>query len=81
VFDVSKSNIDKLGEAKNKVEFFEGDILDKSSIEPAVGAAEAVIITIRLNQDQMQKGRTYKDVELDGIKNIVEVAKQKGVKK
>jgi len=58
-FDVSKANIDKLGEAKNKVEFFEGDILDKATIEPAMEGVEAVITTIRLNQDQMQKGRGY----------------------
>jgi len=80
-FDVSRSKMEKLGEAKNKVEFIEGDILDKASLENAMEAVEAVIITIRLNQDQIQKGRTYKDVELNGIKNIVEVAKQKGVKK
>lgn len=80
-FDIAKANIDKLGEAKNRVEFFEGDILDKSSLEPAMEAVEAVIITIRLNPDQMQKGRTYQDVEGNGIMNVVEVAKQKGVKK
>ena len=80
-FDVSKANIDKLGEAKNKVEFFEGDILDKATIEPAMEGVEAVITTIRLNQDQMQKGRGYNDVELGGIKNVVEVAQQKGVRK
>ena len=80
-FDVSTVNINKLGEAKNRINFFEGDILDKSSLEPAIEEVEAVIITIRLNQDQIQKGRTYKDVEMDGINNVVEVAKQKGVKK
>lgn len=80
-FDVSTVNINKLGEAKNRINFFEGDILDKYSLEPAMEEVEAVIITIRLSQDQIQKGRTYKDVELDGINNVVEVAKQKGVKK
>jgi len=80
-FDISPSQMDKLGEAKNKVAFFEGDILDKASLEPAMEAVKAVIITIRLNQEQMKKGRTYKDVELDGIKNIVEVAQQKRVQK
>ena len=80
-FDVSKANIDKLGEAKDKVVFFEGDILVKATLEPAMAAVEAVIITIRLNQEQMQKGRGYKDVELEGVKNVVEAAKQKGVKK
>jgi NADH dehydrogenase len=56
-------------------------MLDKASLEPAMESAEAVIIAIRLNQGETQKGRTYKDVELDGVKNVVEVARQKGVKK
>jgi NADH dehydrogenase len=81
VFDVAGANLDKLGDAKDKVEFFGGDILDKASIETAMEGAEAVIMTIRLNQEQMQKGRTYKEVELDGIKNVVEAAKQKRAKK
>ena len=80
-FDISKAHVDKLGEAQKRVEFFEGDILDKASLEPAMEKVEAVIITIRLNPDQIQKGRTYKDVEGDGIKNVVAVAKQKAVKK
>jgi len=81
VFDVPGANLDKLGDAKDKVEFFGGDILDKASLESAIEGTEAVIMTIRLNQEQMQKGRTYKEVELEGIKNVVEDAKQKGVKK
>ncbi len=81
VFDVAGAHLDKLGETKDKVEFFGGDILDKASIEPAMEGVEAVVITIRLDHEQMQKGRTYKEVELEGIKNVVETAKQKGVKK
>jgi len=80
-FDVSKASIEKLGEAKDRVQFFEGDILDQRSLEPAMESVEAVITTIRLNPEQMKKGRTYKDLELEGIKNVVQVAKQKGVKK
>jgi len=80
-FDISKANIDKLGEAKNRIEFIEGDILDQASLEPAMEAVEAVIITIRLTPGEMKKGRGYKDVEGNGVKNIVEVAKQKRVKK
>jgi len=62
-FDISKANIDKLGEAKNRIEFIEGDILDQASLEPAMEAVEAVIITIRLTPGEMKKGRGYKDVE------------------
>ncbi len=77
----STSNRDKLGEAKSKIEFVEGDILDKASLEPAMNGIEALIISIRLNPGEIKKGRTYKDVELQGVKNLVEVAKKKGVKK
>ena len=77
----STSNRDKLGEAKNKIEFVEGDILDKASLEPAMNWIEALIIAIRLTPGEMKKGRTYKDVELQGVKNLVEVAKKSGVKK
>jgi NADH dehydrogenase len=77
----STSNRDKLGRAKNSIEFFEGDMLDRASIELAMGAVEAVIISIRLNQEEMQKGRTFEAVEQDGVINVVEAAGQKGVKK
>jgi len=79
--DISSANITKLGEAKEKVTFYEGDILDKASIEPALESVDAVIITIRLSPAQMQSGLTYDDVEFGGIRNIVDVAKQKDVKK
>jgi len=42
---------------------------------------EALIISIRLTPGEMKKGRTYQDVELGGVKNLVEVATQKGIKK
>jgi len=77
----STSNRNKLGEAQNRVEFCEGDMLDKASLGPAMESVEVVIISIRLNQGETQKGRTYKDVELDGVKNVVEAAKHKGIKK
>jgi NADH dehydrogenase len=77
----STSNKDKLGAAKDKVEFFEGDLLDKASLEGALAGMEAVIVSIRLTPGEMKKGRTYKDVEEQGIKNIIEVGKKKGIKK
>ena len=59
----STSNRDKLGEAKNKVEFFEGDMLDTASLEQALTGIDAIIVSIRLTPAEMKKGRTYKDVE------------------
>lgn len=80
-FDISAANIAKLGEVEKKVTFFEGNILDTASMEPALQSVDAVIITIRLNPAQMQAGLSYDDVEFGGVRNIVEVAKQKKVKK
>jgi len=77
----STSNRDKLGTAKSKVEFVEGDILDKASLEKAMEGMEALVISIRLNPSEMKAGRTYKDTEETGVKNLVEVARKKGIKK
>ncbi len=77
----STSNRDKLGEAKNKVEFFEGDMLDTASLEQALTGIDAIIVSIRLTPAEMKKGRTYKDVEEQGIKNLIAVGTKKGAKK
>ena len=75
------SNRDRLGEAKDKIEFVEGDMLDKASLERALEGMEAVIISIRLTEAEKAKGRTYHDIEYSGVKNVVDAAKKKGVKK
>jgi len=75
------SNRDKLGEAKDRIEFFEGDMLDKASLEKALDGMEGVIIAIRLTEGEQKKGRTYQDVELAGVTNIVEAAQKKGLRK
>jgi NADH dehydrogenase len=80
-FGPSKANIARLGEARDKVAFFEGDVMDTSSLVPAMEGVNAVITAIRLTTEQMLKGRNYKDVELQGIKNVVEVARVQGVRK
>jgi len=75
------SNRDKLGEAKDRIEFVEGDMLDNASLERALEGMEGVIIAIRLTEGEQKKGRTYQDVELNGAKNIVEAARKKGLRK
>lgn len=77
----STSNRDKLGEAKSKVEFVEGDILDKNSVESAMKGMDALIISIRLTPGEQKKGRKYEDVELKGVENLVAAAKSNGIKK
>jgi len=81
VFDVSKANMGKLGSVQDRVSFCEGDVVDTASLIPAMEGVGAVITTIRLITEQMLKGRSYADVELQGIKNVVEAAQEKGVKK
>jgi NADH dehydrogenase len=80
-FDVSRANMAKLGPAQEKVSFFEGDVMDKAYLLPAMQGVNAVIATLRLTPEQMKKGRGYKEVELQGIKNVVQAAKEKGGKK
>ncbi len=80
-FDVSKANMAKLGTAQEKVSFFEGDVMNKASLLPAMQGVNAVIATLRLTPEQMKQGRGYKEVELQGIKNVVDAAKEKGGKK
>lgn len=75
------SNREKLAETKDKIEFSEGDMLDKASLELAMEGMEALVISIRLTPGEQQKGLTYADVELGGVKNLLDVAKQKGIKK
>lgn len=75
------SNKDKLGEAKDKIVYFEGDMLDKASLEPAMDGMEGLIIAIRFTPGEKEKGRTYEEVELGGVKNLVEAAVEKGLKK
>ena len=77
----STSNRDKLGKAKDRVEFCEGDMLDKPSLSPAMEGMDALIVSIRLTPGETKKGRTYQDVELGGVKNLVEIATEKGIKK
>jgi NADH dehydrogenase len=77
----STSNRDRLGEAKDKVEFVEGDMLDTASLECALEGMEAIIVSIRLTPGETKKGRVYKDVEEQGIKNLIAVGRKKGVKK
>jgi uncharacterized protein YbjT (DUF2867 family) len=75
------SNKDKLGEVKDKVEYAEGDLLDKASLDRAMEGMEALMIAIRLTPTDMKKGLNYTQVELNGTLNLVEAAKKKGIKK
>jgi nucleoside-diphosphate-sugar epimerase len=55
--------------------------VDKASILHAMEGVSTVITAFRLTTEQMLRGRSYKDVELQGIKNVVEAAREKRVRK
>jgi uncharacterized protein YbjT (DUF2867 family) len=75
------SNTKRFGDISDAIEFCEGDMLDRPSLEKALAGMEAVIISIRLTPGEMHKGRTYTDVELGGVKNIVDAARQQDIRK
>ena len=75
------SNRNRFGDMAEKIEFCEGDILDGPSLEKALAGMDGVIITIRLTPGEMQKGRTYTDVEGVGVINIVDAARKQGLRK
>lgn len=75
------SNKSRFGDIAERIEFFEGDILDRSSLEKAFEGMDGVIISIRLTPGEIQKGRTYMDVEDGGVKNIIDAARQQGIRK
>jgi uncharacterized protein YbjT (DUF2867 family) len=56
-------------------------MLEKASLEAAMDGMDALIISIRLTPAEMEKGRTYQDVELEGVRNLVDVGKVKGIQK
>ena len=75
------SNTGRFGDMAGKIEFFQGDMLDRPSLDKALAGMSGVIISIRLTPGEMQKGRSYMDVEGAGVKNIVDAARQQGVGK
>ncbi len=75
------SSRDKLGEAQNAIEFCEGDVVDKDSLVRAMDGQEALIIALRFNAGEKERGRTFEEVELGGVQNLVAAAQQQGLKK
>ncbi|MEI6128045.1 MAG: SDR family oxidoreductase [Pseudomonadota bacterium] len=75
------SNKSRFDAAAEKIKFFEGDILDMPSLVKALEGMDGVIVSIRLTPGEMRKGRSYKDVEECGVKNITDAARQQGVHK
>jgi uncharacterized protein YbjT (DUF2867 family) len=75
------SNTSRFGDLAERIEFCEGDMLNRPSLEKALAGMDGVIISIRLTPGEIQKGRTYMEVELGGVKNSVDAARQLGLRK
>lgn len=75
------SNTSRFGALAERMEFSGGDILERPSLEKALAGMDGIIISIRLTPGEMKKGRTYLDVEEQGVKNIVAAARQQGAHK
>ena len=75
------SNTGRFGATAERIEFCQGDMLDQPSLEKALAGMDGVIISIRLTPGEMHKGHTYMDIELGGVKNIVDAALQQGLRK
>lgn len=75
------SDRNRLGEVKDQVEFLLGDILDRESLDRALTGIDGVIISIRLTPGEIQKNRTYRDVEHRGVENVVAAARSARVRK
>ncbi|EJL39553.1 NAD-dependent nucleoside diphosphate-sugar epimerase/dehydratase [Brevibacillus agri] len=58
-----------------------GDILDVESLKSAMAGCEAVIHLVGIIREQPGKGITFPKIHVEGTKNVVEAAKQAGVKR
>ena len=75
------SDRNRLGEVKDQVEFFLGDILDRHLLDKALAGIDGVIVSIRLTMGEIAKNRTYRDVEQKGVENVVAAARSSQVRK
>jgi len=74
------SNLSTLTEIKDKIEIFEGDILDILSLEKAMQRADAVIhCAAMVSLHSRDKKKMFK-VNIEGTKNLVNLSLKYGVK-
>jgi nucleoside-diphosphate-sugar epimerase len=63
------------------IRYFKGDINEPHSIEAAIGGCDVVIHTAALAQIWNKDRSLFYKINVDGTKNMLEAAKQQGVKK
>ncbi len=81
--DLSSGHKENLSEVWNKIEFIEGDIRDaKTCLKAAEGCAgifhEAALVSV---PDSINRPRDNHDINITGTLNILEAARQQGVKR
>ncbi|RNB52545.1 complex I NDUFA9 subunit family protein [Brevibacillus gelatini] len=64
-----------------RVYLAEGDILDVESLKSAMAGCEAVIHLVGIIREQPGKGITFSKIHVEGTKNVLEAAKQAGVRR
>lgn len=67
-------------DARARVELRSGDVTDRSSLEPALAGADAIVHLVALPRD-WNGGRDLERVNLGGTRNVIEAAQAAGVRR
>ncbi|PJC46151.1 MAG: LPS biosynthesis protein WbpP, partial [Candidatus Omnitrophica bacterium CG_4_9_14_0_2_um_filter_43_12] len=81
--DFSSGRRENLSEIMSKIELIEGDIRDKKAVAKAVSGVDYVLhqAALRSVPKSMLDPQAYNDVNITGILNILQVAKEAKVKR
>ncbi|QRG68540.1 complex I NDUFA9 subunit family protein [Brevibacillus choshinensis] len=66
---------------KGEITYVNGDLFDQSSLLKAMNGCEAVIHLVGIIREQPGKGITFSRIHTEGTKNVVEAAKQAGIRR
>jgi len=78
---IARSSSDISGLEKSGVEIFTGDLTNKESLIPAVTNIDIVYHIAAVYREEGIPRKTFWDVNVEGTKNLLELAKETGVKR
>ncbi len=78
---IARPSSDISGLEKSGVEIFTGDLTDKESLIPAVTNIDIVYHIAAVYREEGISRKTFWDVNVEGTKNLLELAKKAGVKR
>ena len=78
---IARSSSDISGLEKSGVEIFTGDLTNKESLIPAVTNIDIVYHIAAVYREEGISRKTFWDVNVEGTKNLLELAKKAGVKR